>query len=323
MSSYTARPARCGDAARRDRGYSLTEMLVVIVILGILAGIAIPFFMGQRQKAMRAAVQADLRNASTALDDAAAAHEGDYTAAGIPLDTVLGPDTVVTGSRLGLSGSGRGAAASAVSAATLSFRSSPNVLVWIETMSTTTYCMNATHTSLKTLWNFDRTRGTAIEGGCSADSAVPEPAAPDVNTNGPSSTGGTKGGGSGSCDPKDDKCLAQAEAEALGCKVDDEACLKEARQKEAAIEAEKYGCKVGDDACIAEGRKKAAAQEAEKYGCEVGDSACITEAKVKAELEAAAEKYGCKPSDVDCLNAAKEKEAALAQEQAAEATVKD
>lgn len=323
MRSFTARADRCHRPARNDRGYSLTELLVVIVILGILAGIAIPFFMGQRQKAMRAAVQADIRNASTALDDAAAAHEGDYTAAGIPLDTVLGPDTVITGLGLGFSGSGRGSAASVAAASTLSFRSSPNVVVWIESMSTTTYCMNAKHSSLRTIWNFDRTRGTTLEGGCSGDSAVPGPPAADSGSDAPASTGGTKGGGSGTCDPKDAKCLAQVEAKALGCKVDDESCLKEARQKEAAIEAKKYGCDVDDQACIAEGREKAAAQEAEKYGCKVGDNACITEAKDQAEQEQAAKKYGCKVSDIDCLNAAKEKETALAEEAAAEASVKD
>lgn len=298
MPWYGIRPKRSHAPARSDRGFSLTEMLVVIVILGILAGIAVPFFLGQRQKAMRAAMQSDLRNASTALDDAAAAHSGDYTAAGLPLDTPLGNGITIVGMALPGSGGGRGGATSvfAMPSTKLSFQSSPNVVVWIETLSTTTYCINAKHSSMKTLWSFDRTRGVAVEGGCSASSAVPT-GIPETTAPGESSTGG--GGPSGaatSCDPKDEKCLAQAEADSLGCKIDDESCLAEGRKKAAITEAEKYGCKVGDDSCIEDGKKKAAAQEA------------VADAK----------KYGCKVGDVDCLNAGKEKEAAAAAEKAAE-----
>jgi type IV pilus assembly protein PilA len=46
--------------ARRDDGFSLIELLVVMIVIGILAAIAIPLFLSQRAKALDTATKADV-----------------------------------------------------------------------------------------------------------------------------------------------------------------------------------------------------------------------------------------------------------------------
>lgn len=51
---------------RARNGFTLIEMLIVVVVIGILAAIAIPKFAGSKEKAILATMKADLRNLLTA-----------------------------------------------------------------------------------------------------------------------------------------------------------------------------------------------------------------------------------------------------------------
>jgi type IV pilus assembly protein PilA len=123
---------------KSEGGFTLIELLVVIIIIAILAAIAIPMYLSQRQKGWESNSKSDLRNAAVA-QESYFTDEDQYT------DNALDE----------LEDEG--------------FNPSGSVTLTVEASSTTAYCMEAFHTSQGAAdgtWTFDSVLGLSEGANC-------------------------------------------------------------------------------------------------------------------------------------------------------------
>ena len=88
-----------------DDGFTLVEILVVMLIIALLAAIAIPAFFNQSDKARDASAKTAARTAETAAEIVATSNDGKYSGGGgVTVPNLRGQEETLNGAALSVSG---------------------------------------------------------------------------------------------------------------------------------------------------------------------------------------------------------------------------
>jgi len=120
----------------KDQGFTLIELLVVIVIIGILAAIAIPLFLSQREKGIQAGMKADLKALAT-QQETYYIDQGSYADA---VDTLR--------------------------ATPYGFRHTATNVVDFGIVTSTAWCADVTNTGTTVTYNYTNSTSAITEGAC-------------------------------------------------------------------------------------------------------------------------------------------------------------